>query len=93
MSEKVTVKVCATCGQRGGIGKAQKFKDGKVVWEGEACAICGGTTFKTVDYPDKVTCVYCKKEWKVEDVLKQWIDVPFFDSTNNTFYCGCRGWD
>ena len=59
----------------------------------EVCLICNSTEFEEVDLPDELTCIYCKKVWKTEEILKVWHDVPFLDMKNKTFYDGCRGWE
>jgi len=57
------------------------------------CPICDNRTFIKVTLPDTVKCTYCKEVKKIEDVLKIWRDIPFFDAKTGTYYCGCRGWD
>jgi len=83
-NEAKTIKVCNTCGQRV-YGFNQR---GEIT-----CLVCLGKTFREVKLPDKLTCIHCKKEYPIEEVLKLWKFPPFFDSTNNTFYDGCRGWN
>jgi len=85
MEEPLVILVCNNCGQRC-IGVDIKTKE-------KTCIICGHTVFKSVVVPDKMKCIYCKKEWKTKDILKTWIDIPFYDNETNMFYDGCRGWD
>ncbi len=57
------------------------------------CLTCLGTTFEEIELPDELSCRYCKKTSKTEELLKQWKKIPFLDMKNKTYYCGCRGWD
>lgn len=82
----LTQLVCASCGASGGIATEITTKE-------KTCVFCMGKTFKVVELPETLTCIYCKKEVKVEDILKKWTKIPFLDIMNNTYYCGCRGWD
>ena len=78
--------VCANCGQSGGIA-ADMITGEKV------CVICLSRQFKEVELPDELTCIYCKKTSKTEDILKIWKKIPFLDINTATYYCGCRGWE
>ena len=84
----MTVIVCKGCGQT----MPAVDIDGKPF-----CFICSGLNPDSgipveVELPETIKCRDCDKVWKVEDVLKQWIGIPFYDSCNQTFYDGCRGW-
>jgi len=81
--------ICKGCGQ----AMMATDENGKLV-----CLTCMGIDENNsipveVKVPDTLKCYVCKKRWKVEDILKQWIDIPFYDSKHQSFYDGCRGWD
>lgn len=42
---------------------------------------------------DLLTCQDCKSKKERKDILKIWVEVPFVNENNKTFYCGCRGWN
>ena len=82
------ITVCKGCGQ-----KMQAIdQDGK-----PACTTCIGL-HKDSGIPieievdiENAKCCYCKKI-----ATKSSFDLdnlPFYDSTTNTYYCGCRGWE
>ena len=57
-----------------------------------ACPICCGISPDSsipieVEAPDVAKCSFCGKEAIVSERL------AFYDSRDNTYYCGCRGWD
>jgi len=57
-----------------------------------SCPICFGLSPDSsipveVEVPDITRCRYCGQEAKVTQ------DLPFYDSRDNSYYCGCRGWD
>lgn len=58
-----------------------------------ACPICDGTTFEEVEVPETLRCAYCKREKKLEEILRIWNKPPFFNAEEGTYYDGCRGWD
>jgi hypothetical protein len=83
------VKVCQGCGHTffavDGKGKP-------------SCPICFGIDKNSgvpieVELPKTFTCSSCKKEAKTEDILKQYVSIPFANPTEGIYYCGCRGWD
>jgi hypothetical protein len=80
-------KVCKKCGQRN-IGINTDTKQ-------EVCLTCLGTEFEehTLNENDILICTYCKKHASVKDILEQWTEIPFLDTTTMTYYDGCRGWD
>lgn len=84
--------VCVNCGENI-IGKVVLGPTLDAEPGDKICLICHSTEFKMVELPETLTCTYCKKETKTEDILKKWSKVPFLDITDNTYYCGCRGWD
>jgi len=83
-------KVCAGCGKSivGSVIKAGTLPRGTKI-----CLICGSTKFKEIDLPETLSCRYCKIVSTVEDLFKQWKQIPFLDINDNTYYCGCRGWE
>ena len=61
------------------------------------CLVCDGLSTDSgvpveVDVLDTLTCDACHKQWLVSDILKKWIDIPFYNHHDKTFYDGCRGW-
>jgi acetyl-CoA carboxylase beta subunit len=81
------VKVCKNCGE---IAMAKELGTNK-----DVCPICDSRDFeeRVIDKNTKIHCTYCKKENTVEEILKQWITIPFFNARDLSYYCGCRGWD
>jgi len=89
--KKMKKKVCAGC------GTVLVAVDSK---GNPACPICIGISehsgmVREVEIPDEVlkkaVCPHCKRtadqtRWNIKDL-------PFYEAKNNTFYCGCRGWD
>jgi len=79
----VKIIVCKGCG-----GKMEAVDE-----QGNpACITCAGISPNNsipveMEVPDIAKCVYCGKEAQVTQ------DLPFYNSRNNTYYCGCRGWD
>lgn len=56
----------------------------------KVCPVCSGKDFEEVTINNNTArCVYCGKLAKDTN----YDDLPFYNSKNNTFYCGCRGWD
>ena len=84
--------VCANCGEAV-IGKLVSSTTLDAKPGDKVCLICNSTEFKMVELPETLTCTYCKKEAKVEDILKKWTKIPFLSIKDETYYCGCRGWD
>ena len=78
------VKVCSKCGH---ILMASDMVGNP------ACPICDGKDFQDVDLPERLECIYCKKEKSIEEILKIWKNPPFYQHGTGTYYCGCRGWD
>lgn len=77
------VTVCKGCGTR----MMAVDSDGK-----PACPICIGISPDSgipveVEVPNTAKCVYCGTEAEASDRL------PFYSARDNTYYCGCRGWD
>lgn len=83
--EEIKILACTGCGNT---VKAKCQETGQYM-----CPICNGTTFKAVSVPEKIKCIYCKRMFTIEEILKMYVDIPFYDDTTKTFYCGCRGWD
>jgi len=84
MDEPVMM-VCANCNESV-FGVNQQTGD-------RTCVICLGKEFKMVKLPIKVTCIHCKQKRTVKEVLTEFTKVPFFNASNGTYYCGCRGWN
>ena len=57
------------------------------------CVVCNGSDFEGVEYPEMLTCASCKNEKTSEEILSYWKTIPFFNAKNNTYYCGCWGWE
>ena len=83
------IKICRVCGEHN-LGLLLSDDGHK---DKEVCLTCDNDTFQEVEAPEVVRCVYCKREHKVSDLLKQWISIPFYSHREGTFYCGCYGWD
>jgi hypothetical protein len=81
---KVTkVTICASCLQASfGID----MDTGKKI-----CAICESTDIKEVEIKEPPTCVYCKRKWIPR--IKGNNIPPLYSYRNNSYYCGCRGWE
>ena len=57
-----------------------------------ACPICYGISPEsgipeTIEYQGTPQCIHCGS------TRKRFAYYPFLNIKNNTFYCGCRGWD
>ena len=55
------------------------------------CPICSGYEFEDKEISVRPKCTYCGIEWVKEK--SSYKEPPFYNSNNNTFYCGCLGWD
>jgi hypothetical protein len=82
LKKNIKITICASCLQ----SSFGKDKDGKKI-----CAICDSTDIKEVEISEPPTCVYCKAKWLPR--LKGPDIPPLYSYKNNTYYCGCRGWD
>lgn len=87
MSLPFTVRFCKNCGET---AKAKELGTNN-----DVCPICDSRDFEEVvlTKDTKVHCVYCTKETTIEEVLKQWIDIPFLNIRTLSYYDGCKGWD
>lgn len=83
--KKIVCKGCKTV-------MVGKNKDGK-----PSCPICYGISPfsgmpEEVEVPiEDATCTYCKI--KASQTMWDVNNLPFYNASRNTFYCGCRGWN
>ena len=85
----VKITVCKGCGNTTMADNA----DGEPV-----CLVCMGVSPDSgipveVELPYVLKCATCGKEWSVRDILRKWVDIPFYNHEAQTFYDGCEGWE
>jgi len=81
---KEYAKVCADCG----LIVMATDSEGK-----DVCPVCGSHNFTNTPLPNKIKCIYCKREYTLEELSKMWTTIPFYDASTQTFYDGCYGWN
>lgn len=79
------VNVCAKCGL---IALATDMATKEPV-----CPVCLCRKFREAELPEELTCTYCERTKRTEDILKIWKAPPFFNASDGTYYDGCRGWN
>ena len=84
------ITVCKGCGHS---METTNMKTGK-----PNCVICIGLELENsipveIEMPDEIKCGSCGKISKVSDLLKHWRDIPFYNSKEESYYCGCQGWE
>lgn len=56
------------------------------------CPVCDGSGGVEVEVPSTLTCDTCGRQWTISSILKRWVDIPFYNHHDETFYDGCEGW-
>lgn len=59
------------------------------IGEENICPICGHSEFEKIEIKREPFCRYCGRKFRETDLRYP----AYYNSDDDTFYCGCKGWD